>query len=69
MGSARESAPKRSSASRPDSVPASVIGFLFDFGDQWDFDIQTENVNVDSMIGKPQVLETHGEAPEQYRGW
>jgi hypothetical protein len=45
------------------------IGFLFDFGDQWDFDIQTENVNVDSMIGKPQVLERHGEAPEQYRGW
>ncbi len=45
------------------------IGFLFDFGDQWDFDIQTENVNADSMIGKPQVLERHGEAPEQYRGW
>jgi len=45
------------------------IGFLFDFGDRWDFDIQTENVNVDSMIAKPQVLERHGEAPEQYRGW
>ena len=45
------------------------IGFLFDFGDQWDFDIQTENMNADSMIGKPQVLERHGEAPEQYRGW
>jgi hypothetical protein len=45
------------------------IGFLFDFVDQWDFDIQTENVNVDSMIGKPQVLERHGEAPEQYGGW
>jgi hypothetical protein len=45
------------------------IGFLFDFGDQWDFDIQTENVDVGSMIGKPQVLERHGEAPEQYGGW
>lgn len=45
------------------------IGFLFDFGDRWDFDIQTENANVDSMIGKPQVLERHGEAPEQYGGW
>jgi hypothetical protein len=45
------------------------IGFLFDFGDEWDFDIQTENVNVGSMIGQPQVLESHGEAPEQYGGW
>jgi hypothetical protein len=45
------------------------IGFLFDFGDQWEFDIQTENMNVDSVIGKPQVLERHGKAPEQYGGW
>jgi hypothetical protein len=41
------------------------IGFLFNFGDQWDFDIQTENMDIDSVIGKPQVLEIHGEAPEQ----
>ena len=45
------------------------IGFLFDFGDQWEFDIQTESVNVGSAIGKPQVLEKHGKAPEQYGGW
>jgi hypothetical protein len=44
------------------------IGFLFDFGDRWDFDIQTEKMNVDSMIAIPQVLERHGEAPEQYPG-
>ena len=45
------------------------IGFLFDFGDQWEFDIQTESVNVESVIEEPQVLEKHGKAPEQYRDW
>jgi hypothetical protein len=45
------------------------IGFLFDFGDQWDFDIQTEDVNAGSAIKKPRVLEKHGKAPEQYGGW
>ncbi|MCG6862514.1 MAG: plasmid pRiA4b ORF-3 family protein [Chromatiaceae bacterium] len=45
------------------------IGFLFDFGDRWEFDIQTESVDADSLIGEPQVLERHGEAPQQYGGW
>jgi len=45
------------------------IGFLFDFGDQWEFDIQTEGVNVGSAINKPRVLEKHGKAPKQYGGW
>lgn len=45
------------------------IGFLFDFGDQWDFDIQTEEVNSSSAINKPRILEKHGKAPEQYGDW
>ncbi len=45
------------------------IGFLFDFGDNWEFKIQTEGLNVESAIRKPRVLEKHGKAPEQYGGW
>ena len=49
--------------------PGMGIDFLFDFGDQWEFKIRTERVNIESAIEKPQVLETHGKAPEQYGGW
>jgi hypothetical protein len=49
--------------------PGMGIDFLYDFGDQWLFKIRTERVNVESAIDKPQILETHGEAPEQYGGW
>lgn len=45
------------------------IGFLFDFGDQWEFDIKTESVNAGSAIKKPRVLEKRGKAPKQYRDW
>jgi Plasmid pRiA4b ORF-3-like protein len=45
------------------------IGFLFDFGDQWEFDIQTESVDFGRATKKPQVLEKHGKAPKQYGGW
>jgi hypothetical protein len=42
------------------------IGFLFDFGDQWEFEIETERLNTGTANQRPQVLETHGEAPTQY---
>jgi hypothetical protein len=42
------------------------IGFLFDFGDQWEFDIQAEDVNADLTIKKAKILDKHGKAPEQY---
>ena len=45
------------------------IGFLFDFGDNWQFELQTEEVNSESAIEKPRVLEQHGKAPEQYGSW
>lgn len=45
------------------------IGFLFDFGDQWEFTIQTERVNAEFALKRPQVLEKHGKAPKQYREW
>ena len=49
--------------------PGMGIDFLFDFGDQWEFKIRTERMNIESAIDKPQVLETHGKAPEQYGDW
>ena len=42
------------------------IEFLYDFGDQWEFAIQTESVDVGPTVEQPQVLERHGTAPEQY---
>jgi hypothetical protein len=42
------------------------IEFLFDFGDNWKFDIEVERVNAELSVEKPEVLETHGEAPPQY---
>ncbi len=49
--------------------PGMGIDFLFDFGDQWEFKIRTERMNIEAVVDKPQVLETHGKAPEQYGGW
>ncbi len=46
-----------------------AIDFLYDFGDEWLFRIQTERPDVDRSITKPRVLEEHGKAPEQYGGW
>jgi len=40
--------------------------FLYDFGDEWEFDIQTEGVNTGPKIRKPRLLEKYGKAPEQY---
>jgi len=45
------------------------IGFLFDFGDQWEFEIQTESVDAGPVSKKPRVLERHGKAPKQHAGW
>lgn len=44
--------------------------FLYDFGDNWEFDVALERIDpVDPDIQKPVVLESHGEAPEQYPSW
>ena len=41
--------------------------YLYDFGDQWEFDVKLERIDpVNRKIKKPVILETHGEAPEQY---
>jgi len=44
--------------------------FLFDFGDEWEFEVTLEEVGpVDRRIKKPKLLEAHGKAPVQYQSW
>lgn len=44
--------------------------YLFDFGDCWKFNVQLESFEpVKSRRKKAVLLESHGEAPEQYPSW
>ena len=58
---------------RVGDVPLRVgqtMTYLFDFGDDWRFDVTLERVDpVDASMSGPQVLESRGEAPEQYPNW
>jgi len=45
------------------------IEFLFDFGDNWEFDLTLESINSDEVKQVTRILETKGEAPEQYPNW
>ncbi|MBK1723614.1 IS1096 element passenger TnpR family protein [Thiocystis violacea] len=45
------------------------IDFLFDFGDDWRFELLVERVNDEPASQQPQVLEAHGAAPVQYQDW
>jgi hypothetical protein len=41
--------------------------YHFDFGDDWRFDVQVLEIKTEEkLLQQPQILETHGEAPEQY---
>lgn len=52
----------------PLSVGQTMI-FLFDFGDNWEFDVTLERVDTERVTKKPGILETHGKSPEQYPNW
>ena len=43
--------------------------YLFDFGDQWEFDLALEQVDRDIVIKESVIIETHGDPPEQYPQW
>jgi hypothetical protein len=43
--------------------------FLFDFGDEWEFEVVLQKVETDRDIHEPALLELHGEPPEQYPSW
>jgi hypothetical protein len=47
--------------------PGASMEYLFDFGDQWRFDVKLEEINpADARIKRPKILEKHGQAPPQY---
>jgi len=46
-----------------------TMTYLYDFGDQWEFDVSLEQVDPDMVIEDSVILEAYGESPEQYPGW
>ncbi len=47
--------------------PGDKMIFLFDFGDNWEFDVQLEEIQPpNAKIKKPKILKKYGEAPSQY---
>lgn len=47
-----------------------TIEFLYDFGDQWEFDVTLERMDpVDPQLQTIKLLASEGEAPEQYPRW
>ncbi len=50
--------------------PGASMVYLYDFGDNWEFDVKLERIDPpDRKVKKPAILETHGESPEQYPNW
>jgi hypothetical protein len=50
--------------------PGQEMQLTYDFGDNWKFAVKLEKVEAtDLKTKKPRVLESHGEAPEQYPDW
>ncbi len=45
-----------------------TMTFLFDFGDNWEFDVRLEAVESNGQIQDVEIRASHGEAPEQYPG-
>jgi hypothetical protein len=42
---------------------------LYDCGDRWEFDVRLERIDpVDRTMRKARILDSYGEAPEQYPG-
>jgi Plasmid pRiA4b ORF-3-like protein len=47
--------------------PGAKMTYLYDFGDNWKFDVQLEAINPpDSKFKKAKIIEIHGDAPQQY---
>jgi hypothetical protein len=46
-----------------------MMTYLYDFGDQWEFDVSLEQVDPEMVIEDSVILEAYGESPEQYPGW
>jgi hypothetical protein len=47
--------------------PGAALEYLFDFGDQWRFEVRLERIDPpDARLSKPKLLEERGAAPPQY---
>jgi hypothetical protein len=47
----------------------SVMEYLFDFGDNWEFQLQLEEIKSDLRPGYGEIIASKGKAPEQYPDW
>jgi hypothetical protein len=43
--------------------------YLFDFGDNWEFQLQLEEIKSDRRSGYGEIIASEGKAPEQYPDW
>ena len=45
--------------------------YLFDYGDEWQFNVRVQaiNDNADTDVEYPRIVESVGQAPEQYPDW
>jgi hypothetical protein len=47
--------------------PGAVMTYLYDFGDNWEFEVLLERIEpLDTTIQRGKLLEFHGESPSQY---
>jgi hypothetical protein len=50
--------------------PGEAMEYVFDFGDDWRFNIQLEAIDPPNpKIKKAKIIESHGKPPDQYRDW
>ena len=50
--------------------PRQSMTYLFDFGDNWKFNVQLLEISSDnSLIDQPTILDSHGSPPSQYQNW
>jgi hypothetical protein len=50
--------------------PGQSMQLIYDFGDNWEFDVRLESVTPGRGRGKlPRILEKHGKSPQQYPNW
>ena len=51
-------------------LPGQSMTLVYDFGDNWQFDVKLEAIEpLEAKIKAPCILEKHGQAPEQYPRW
>ena len=47
----------------------SVMEYLFDFGDNWEFQLQLEEIKSEIRPDYGEIIDSKGKAPEQYPDW